>query len=63
MSLKDKPVKDMTLHEHYVGLAMQGLLVNLSISKDDSTTNEEAVAILSVGYADAVIAELEKSNG
>lgn len=49
----------ITKREHFAGLAMQGLLSN---SSQTDTTDFEWVAKHAVGYADALIEELNKTN-
>lgn len=58
----------MTLRQHYAGLAMQGILSNTEFL-DEVESNElefnliaAKVGELSVNYADALIAELEKPH-
>jgi hypothetical protein len=49
-------VGGITLREYYAGLAMQGLMDANDLAK------EESIAKWAVGYADALIAELEKGG-
>lgn len=65
----------MTLRQHYAGLAMQGLLTNYEVHKDicnndprykkqpDGQYNfAHVVALNAIEFADALLAELEKSH-
>ena len=53
----DDPVSSMTIHEHYAGLAMQGILTGPSLDM-----SSEECAEVSVLFADALIEELELSR-
>jgi len=49
------PVQGLTKREHFAGLAMQGFA-----SDPELTITQEQVASLSVAWADALLAELDK---
>lgn len=66
MSLKDKSAfpdfigaDGMTLRQYYAGLAMQGLIAG----QYDDSYNYEELACASIKRADALIKELEKTDG
>lgn len=56
-SMGEVAQEGMTLRQHYAGLAMQGLLAD-----PETTAGADLVAKVSVQYADALLAELEKQN-
>lgn len=50
----------MTMRQYYAGLAMQG---HIASEADGSAYTAEGAAERSVRFAEALIAELEKTNG
>lgn len=51
----------LTKREHYAGLAMQGILSNHNV--DPLKFGDKLISELSVFFADALIAALEKKEG
>lgn len=60
-------VGGLSKREYFAGLAMQGLLSGTQINESDleytkRATNGEAAAFIAIQWADALIAELEKTK-
>lgn len=50
----------LTKREYFAGLAMQGVLSCMDDQRKGSLVNPKDIAMVSVGYAEALLAELEK---
>lgn len=59
-SSNSSPVVGITLRQHYAGLAMQGILSNHNV--DPLKFGDKLISELSVFFADALIAALEKKE-